>query len=106
MQYSWYRGARDYRPASVFDKPLMHLGNALKMDTTEPSRGLFSFVHGDFEVNWARNHSQCVRGHTLGECSPQSTHAMLLTSIDDIVWYQQLPRSVAHTFNPLRGLWG
>jgi len=47
------------------------------MDATEPSRGSFSFVHGDFEVNWARNHSQCVCGQV--PAAPQVCRAHITT---------------------------
>lgn len=44
-------------------------GNALKWDTTEPTQNTFAFTHGDYEVQWAKNHSQIVRGHNFGEHS-------------------------------------
>ncbi|KAG8763321.1 hypothetical protein FRC11_004753, partial [Ceratobasidium sp. 423] len=47
-------------------------GNQLKWDATEKSRGVFTYTYGDYQVSWAKNHSQIVRGHTL-------------------VWYSQLP---------------
>ncbi|KAF8313690.1 endo-1,4-B-xylanase A [Clavulina sp. PMI_390] len=40
-------------------------GNAMKWDTTEPSRNSFSFTHADYTVSWAHNHSQIVRGHNF-----------------------------------------
>ncbi|ELU40332.1 glycosyl hydrolase family 10 domain-containing protein [Rhizoctonia solani AG-1 IA] len=41
-------------------------GNQLKWDATERSRGSFTYTYADYEVSWAKNHSQAIRGHTLG----------------------------------------
>ncbi|KAG8686614.1 hypothetical protein FRC09_014025 [Ceratobasidium sp. 395] len=51
-------------------------GNQLKWDATEKSRNTFTFTNADYEVNWAKNHSQVVRGHTFA-------------------WYSQLPSWVS-----------
>ncbi|KAG8748911.1 hypothetical protein FRC12_013719 [Ceratobasidium sp. 428] len=51
-------------------------GNQLKWDATEKSRNTFTFTNADYEVNWAKNHSQIVRGHTFA-------------------WYSQLPSWVS-----------
>ncbi|KAG8693311.1 hypothetical protein FRC09_010599 [Ceratobasidium sp. 395] len=51
-------------------------GNQLKWDATEKSRNAFTFTNADYEVNWAKNHSQIVRGHTFA-------------------WYSQLPSWVS-----------
>lgn len=42
-------------------------GNAMKWDTTEPTQDVFSFTHADYEVQWAKNHSQVVRGHNFSK---------------------------------------
>ncbi|MEU8698341.1 endo-1,4-beta-xylanase [Streptomyces sp. NPDC048680] len=47
-------------------------GNSMKWDTTEPAQGRFDFVKGDVVTDFARQHGQTVRGHTL-------------------VWHSQLP---------------
>ncbi|CAE6334602.1 glycoside hydrolase family 10 [Rhizoctonia solani AG-1 IB] len=52
-------------------------GNQLKWDATEKSRGVFTYTYGDYEVSWAKNHSQAIRGHTL-------------------IWYSQLPSWVSN----------
>ncbi|KAG8706054.1 hypothetical protein FRC08_001302 [Ceratobasidium sp. 394] len=51
-------------------------GNQLKWDATEKSRNVFTFTNADYEVSWAKNHSQIVRGHTFA-------------------WYSQLPSWVS-----------
>ncbi|KAG8736697.1 hypothetical protein FRC10_009042 [Ceratobasidium sp. 414] len=51
-------------------------GNQLKWDATEKSRNVFTFTYGDYEVSWAKNHSQIIRGHTFA-------------------WYSQLPSWVS-----------
>ncbi|CAE6414484.1 unnamed protein product [Rhizoctonia solani] len=51
-------------------------GNQLKWDATEGSRNVFTYTHGDYQVSWAKNHSQISRAHTL-------------------VWYSQLPKWVS-----------
>ncbi|CAE6455137.1 unnamed protein product [Rhizoctonia solani] len=56
-------------------------GNVLKWDATEGSRGVFTYTNADYQVKWAKDHGQAVRGHTL-------------------VWYSQLPSWVgAGKFN-------
>ncbi|CAE7167973.1 unnamed protein product [Rhizoctonia solani] len=51
-------------------------GNQLKWDATEKSRNVFSYTNGDYQVSWAKNHSQVSRAHTL-------------------VWHSQLPSWVS-----------
>ncbi|MFJ5848338.1 endo-1,4-beta-xylanase [Streptomyces sp. NPDC092903] len=51
-------------------------GNSMKWDTTEPAEGRFDFTKGDVITDFARQHGQTVRGHTL-------------------VWHSQLPGWVA-----------
>ncbi|CAE6437578.1 unnamed protein product, partial [Rhizoctonia solani] len=51
-------------------------GNQLKWDATEKSRNVFTYTNGDYQVAWAKNHSQIVRAHTL-------------------VWHSQLPSWVS-----------
>lgn len=51
-------------------------GNSMKWDTTEPVQGRFDFAKGDVVTDFARQHGQTVRGHTL-------------------VWHSQLPGWVA-----------
>lgn len=38
----------------------------MKWDTIEPTQNVFSFTHADYEVSWALNRSQVVRGHNFG----------------------------------------
>ncbi|QRV80368.1 endo-beta-1,4-xylanase [Ceratobasidium sp. AG-Ba] len=52
-------------------------GNQLKWDATESTRGVFTFTNADYEVSWAKNHSQAIRGHTFA-------------------WYSQLPSWVSN----------
>ncbi|KAG9007352.1 hypothetical protein FRB90_009432 [Tulasnella sp. 427] len=47
-------------------------GNAMKWDTIEATRNVFSYSHGDYILDWAHNHTQTVRGHVF-------------------VWHSQLP---------------
>ena len=61
-----------YRPLIGTEFNALTPGNAMKWDTTEPTRGQFNYTRGDEIVDLAQANDQLVRGHTL-------------------VWHQQTP---------------
>nr|QNS31430.1 XYN4 [Ceratobasidium cereale] len=52
-------------------------GNQLKWDATESSRNVFTYKNADYQVSWAKDHNQAIRGHTFA-------------------WYSQLPTWVSN----------
>lgn len=54
-----------YRPLIGTEFNALTPANAMKWDSTEPSRGQFNYAPGDQIVTLARSNNQIVRGHTL-----------------------------------------
>ncbi|KAF8713856.1 putative xylanase, Glycoside hydrolase family 10, partial [Rhizoctonia solani] len=65
-------------------------GNQQKWDATEKTRNVFTYTNGDYQVAWAKNHSQIVRGHTLGMFSATVGKLMYLPAVWTTVWHSQL----------------
>jgi endo-1,4-beta-xylanase len=58
-------GDQTYLTISNREFNMVTAENEMKMDATEPSRGVFSFTNADRIFNWAVQNGKRVRGHTL-----------------------------------------
>lgn len=54
---------------------------------------MFTYTNADYEVSWAKNHGQIVRGHTLGagRVLCMNVYKILIYACFGAVWHGQLP---------------